>query len=124
VILDDVRPSTNLTSVTAKAYEDETGFSNTWYLRAYAICADPVQGLTLAPPATSVLNSQNKGYTYAHCPTNRRALSVSGTINGGFGQVQMLASFVSNTHAAFFAAEDRTGFSGNWSQTTYAICAT
>lgn len=125
VILDDVVPNAALTSVTAKAYEDQTGFAGTWYLVAYAICADPVLGLVRAPPKTSDYDSvANKGYTIAPCPDARRAISVSGAINDGFGQVQPIASFIGGTYGAFMANEDRNGYSGNWSQTTYTICVT
>jgi hypothetical protein len=41
VVLDDVRPNAQLTTVTATALEDETGTSNVWSVRAHAICADP-----------------------------------------------------------------------------------
>jgi len=40
VLLDDVVPSSDLTSVRAEAFEDQDGTTNNWSLTAYAVCAN------------------------------------------------------------------------------------
>jgi hypothetical protein len=40
VLLDDVIPSADLTSVRVEAFEDQDGTTNPWSVTAYAICAD------------------------------------------------------------------------------------
>ncbi|WP_344156405.1 hypothetical protein [Kribbella yunnanensis] len=39
VLLDDVVPSADLTSVRAEAFEDQDGTANNWSITAYAVCA-------------------------------------------------------------------------------------
>ncbi|MFK4088497.1 hypothetical protein ACI2LF_30570 [Kribbella sp. NPDC020789] len=41
VLLDDVVPSPDLTSVRAEAFEDQDGTPNNWSITAYAVCATP-----------------------------------------------------------------------------------
>ncbi|MFC9688332.1 hypothetical protein ACFTSF_07300 [Kribbella sp. NPDC056951] len=41
VLLDDVVPSADLTSVRAEAFEDQDGTTNNWSVTAYAVCATP-----------------------------------------------------------------------------------
>ncbi|TDD58898.1 hypothetical protein E1263_17090 [Kribbella antibiotica] len=41
VLLDDVVPSADLTSVRAEAFEDQDGTPNNWSITAYAVCATP-----------------------------------------------------------------------------------
>jgi hypothetical protein len=41
VVFDDFRPNAGLTNVAITGLEDETGHASDWFLRAYAICANP-----------------------------------------------------------------------------------
>jgi hypothetical protein len=123
VILDDVQPSMSLNSVTINAFEDETGFAGNWNIFATAACANPVAGQKLRF-LSSEFNSASKPYTVVFCATGERAISLGGTIDSGFGQVEWVGSFVDSNSAGFLAFEDQTGFSGNWSQTAYVMCVT
>jgi hypothetical protein len=124
VILDDIEPSMALNSVTIRAFEDETGYPNNWFLGASAVCANPVAGLTLRFNSSATDSDPKLQETQVFCPAGTRTLSGGGTINSGFGQVDMTSLFVSSNHVNFLSREDRNGFSGNWSRTAYAICAT
>ncbi|MET3422495.1 hypothetical protein BJ973_001707 [Actinoplanes tereljensis] len=124
VVLDDIQPSTSLTSVFAQAFEDENGAANTWFLTAFAICANPVAGLNVQFNSSETASPPALQTTQVFCPSGTRALSGGGTINSGFGQVDSASLFVSNDHVNFSSTEDRNGFSGNWSRTAYAMCAT
>lgn len=44
VLIDDIRPSANLRSLTVTAREDETGTPDNWFVQAFAICAYPPAG--------------------------------------------------------------------------------
>jgi hypothetical protein len=44
------------------------------------------------------------------CATGERAISLGGTIDSGFGQVEWAGSFIDSNSAGFLAFEDQTGF--------------
>ncbi|GAA2605332.1 hypothetical protein [Paractinoplanes durhamensis] len=124
VILDDIQPSLNLNSVTVRAFEDETGAANTWFVTAFAVCANPVAGLSVQFNSSETASPPAQLATQVFCPAGTRALSGGGTINSGFGQVDSASLFVSGDHVNFSSAEDRNGYASNWSRTAYAVCAT
>jgi hypothetical protein len=123
VILDDLRPSADLTSVTAQGLEDETGTTANWFLSTSAKCAVPPPGLQRVS-ATSALNSSNKSVT-VNCPAGKRVLGVGADINAGNGQVLFddIRPNAALTAVTVQALEDETGQSGPWSVTAYAVCA-
>jgi hypothetical protein len=118
--------STTGDSYVVAASEDQTGFTGTWALLAYAICADPPPGLQIVS-ATSAAGSNAFQGVSASCPPGKFAAGAGGRINGGMGQVDLHtiaegAFFSSRTTAA--GTEDVNGFSGTWSVTAYAVCVT
>ena len=123
VLIDDVRPSADLQSVTANALEDETGTAANWTVTALATCAYPPPGLERVT-ATSPLNSTNKSVT-ATCPSGKRVLGVGADLNTFVGQVLLddLRPDSGLTNVTVNALEDETGNSTNWSATAYAVCA-
>lgn len=125
LMLDDVRPSSDLQTVTVRGFEDQTGYSGNWSGTAYAVCANSSYRSQLVT-ASSPLNSQSKGYTFVNCPSGTRPHSVSGSIDAGNGQVHMGGLYLDADGpeaGGFLAFEDQNGQSGNWRQTSYAICA-
>jgi hypothetical protein len=123
VLLDGVRPSADLQSVTVNAIEDENGYSGSWSVSAHAICANPVQGLERRS-LQSANNSTAPKTTYVGCPTGKQLTGVGGEINSANGQVVLDSVFPADLRRAGIGAwEDETGNSGNWSLTAYAICA-
>lgn len=122
VILDDVRPSADLRSVTVQGAEDETGYPVGWSVTASAVCADPPPGLERVA-ATSELSSQNKAVT-ATCPGSKRLFGTGVDINGGAGQVVFTAIRPNRglDSVEIVGVEDENGHSGLWSVTSYAVC--
>jgi hypothetical protein len=123
VLIDDIRPKSDLTGVIVSAREDETGTTASWQVNALAICAYPPPGLARLS-LTSALDSAKKSVT-ATCPTGKRLLGAGGEINSSNGQV-LLDEVRPNstlTGAVVNALEDETGNPQNWSLTAYAICA-
>jgi hypothetical protein len=124
VLLDDTRPSADLTTVTANAYEDETGTSLSWSLTARAICADPLPGLQRVS-SSSALDSETTKAATATCPAGKNLLSAAFDLNTFTGQVLLASVSPDNqlTQATVGGREDVTGNPGNWSVTAYGICA-
>jgi hypothetical protein len=85
---------------------------------------DPVPGLERVV-AASPANSTNKGVS-AVCPVGKKLLGTGAAITGGAGQVVLreLIPGSALTSVSAFGAEDENGFTGNWSVTAYAVCAT
>jgi hypothetical protein len=123
VLIDDVRPSADLQSVTVNALEDESGTSANWTVSALATCAFPPPGLERVS-ATSPLNSTNKSVA-ATCPSGKRVLGVGADLNTFVGQVLLddMRPDAGLTNVTVNALEDETGNSTNWSVTAYAVCA-
>ena len=124
VLLDILRPSASLTTVSVHANEDQAGTAADWYLQAYAICAHEPNGLELVT-ATSPSSSSNKSVT-ATCPSGKRLLGSGAELTGARGQV-ILDGLMPNpglTAVAVNALEDEgAGTAQSWSVTAYAICA-
>jgi hypothetical protein len=122
VVLDELRPFATGFRVTA--FEDETGISSNWFLRAYAICATPLPGQELVF-AASPSTSSTKSVTAA-CPPGKRLIGAGGDVNAGSGEV-MLTGIAPNpalTGVTATAFEDQTGVPTNWTVSAFAVCAT
>jgi len=123
VWITSLRPLSYSFQVTA--VERDTGFAGNWWLRAFAICADPLPGLQIVSstrPASS-LSSQTHA---AACPSGKRLIGAGGRVNDTSGQVA-LRTVNTNVPAANQALvaghEDGDGYTGTWSVTAHAICA-
>ncbi len=105
------------------AVEDEDGSPWTWSVGATVICSDPLPGLEIVPQ-TSTTTSNDYNSVAADCTGDNQLLGLGFSINGGSGQVGIDDNkATSSSRATGWAYEDRTGFSGQWSLTEYAICA-
>lgn len=123
VLLDEIRPSADLQSLTVNALEDENGFAGAWTVSAHAICANPVQGLVRSS-ITSALNSSAPKTVYAPCPAGKQLTGFGGDINSANGQIVLDAVFPPDLRRGGFSAwEDETQNAASWSLTAYAICA-
>jgi hypothetical protein len=124
VLLDDVRPSADLTAVTVNAGVDETGTTRTWSLTARAICADPLPGLERVS-GSSALDSTTPKAAAAVCPAGKTLLSAAYDLNTFNGQVLLGSLSPTNllTQAIASGIEDANGNPANWSVTAYGICA-
>lgn len=114
------------------ASEDETGVGSNWNITTYAICASPLPGMQLVR-TTSASGSPGRVLQSATCPAGKRVIGVGASLtqSSGFGQVGIeslttspLASVGPPTAHLAFASEDQTGFAGNWTLTSHAVCVT
>jgi hypothetical protein len=125
VVLDQVVPNSQLTSVTARGYEDEDGTPANWSVRAYAVCAVPPAGLEVTT-ATTATDSLNGKQAWADCSPGKRLIGTGAKITGGFGQVvidELVPNSATGASAWAKGYEDGTGMTGNWSIQVHAICA-
>lgn len=124
VLLDDVQPSAGLTSVTASAYEDGTGYAGNWSLYAYATCANPLANQTLQTADTMPANSLDDAVGVA-CPGGTKAHGLGGSINGATGRALFGGLYPAGDLSSTVAVsiEQDGGFGGNWYTRVYAICA-
>jgi hypothetical protein len=124
VLLDDVRPSADLTTVTVNALVDETGTTRDWSLTARAICANPLPGLERVS-AVSALDSTTPKAALASCPAGKTLLSAAYDLNTFNGQVLLGSLSPTNTLTDALASgiEDANGNPAPWSVTAYGICA-
>jgi hypothetical protein len=124
VLVDGIKPASNLTSVTVSGREDSDGTSNSWSVRAYAICGS-FPGLTLAPPATSAITTASKSITTMPCPDGTRLVGTGGELLGGGGHV-VLHRIRPNSNVGTVtvgAHDDADPTSTPWRVRAYAICA-
>ncbi|EEP73575.1 hypothetical protein MCAG_03902 [Micromonospora sp. ATCC 39149] len=124
VVLDDIVPSASLTSVRVAAYEAETTWPIPWGVEAFAVCADPIPGLTLvsaASPGDSL--DKTVGVT---CPTGTRVHGLGASLTAPVGEAAIIALYPAQPldHVRLEAREDRSGYDGNWTARVHAICAT
>lgn len=107
------------------AVETDDGYAGNWWLRAFAICADPVPGLQIVSATRPASSLSSQSYSAA-CPSGKRMIGAGGRVNNPAGQValQTVSTTVPAADQALVAArEDGDGYAGTWSVTAYAVCA-
>ena len=109
-------------SFEAAAHEAGGGFPGAWRLRVYAVCADPLPGLTYRQASAPVASAFTTAET-VFCPAGKVVLGGGGRVDGGRGQVALTEHGLQIGDAFATAYEDENGFAGRWKLTAYAICA-
>jgi hypothetical protein len=108
------------------AREDGSGYSRNWRLTAYALCANPLPAYGILPSTSGSPSSNSPQSTISFC-IGQPEVGFGGRINGGAGQVH-LTNLVGDSNGdvdftSITALEDANGFSGAWTVTAYAVCA-
>ena len=104
------------------AQEDQTGTAQFWAVQAFAICSVPLPGLEIVSAAGLSGSSGFQGKS-VDCGPGKNVLGVGGRIIGGAGQVSLNTQALFPNRASAGGLEDSDGFSGQWSVTAYAVCA-
>ncbi|MGC4786796.1 hypothetical protein ACLQ22_02960 [Micromonospora sp. DT178] len=130
-VVDDFRPNGGPaaapTSVFVGAYEADA-FAGNWSATAYAICANPLAGLARTS-AVSPSDSNDFHSVAAACPIGKVLTGAGYELNGIMGE-GVVDDFRPNGGPAAAPATVTSGayeedtFTGNWTNTAYAICAT
>ncbi|WP_327030608.1 hypothetical protein OG989_12665 [Micromonospora sp. NBC_01740] len=130
-VVDDFRPNGGPaaapTSVFVGAYEADA-FAGNWSATAYAICANPLAGLARIA-AVSPSDSNDFHSVAAACPIGKVLTGAGYALDGIMGE-GVVDDFRPNGGPAAAPATVTSGayeedvFTGNWTNTAYAICAT
>jgi hypothetical protein len=111
------------TSVTAWGTDDQDGFTGSWSITAYAICADPLPGLRSATDS-SLFDSDGQKRAAPVCTDRPGQVPLGfGWGIGGGGQVVAVFGRVDAARATVIASEDDDGFFDNWSIGVTVRCA-
>ena len=123
VALDAIKPAFALSGATVAGAEDENGFSGSWSVTAYAICAIPVAGLE-AKVSTSATDSYGSKQVTPDCSPGKEVIGYGGELIGGAGRLLARLGPAGDPASTIISAvEDGDGTATNWSLRAYAICA-
>ena len=128
VVLERLQPVQTTTGdrFVVGAREDGTGYSGSWRLTAYALCANPLAGYGILPSTSGSASSNSPQDTLSFC-IGQPLVGFGGSVNGGAGQVH-LSNLISASNGTvdftpIAAQEDSNGFDGAWTVSAYAVCA-
>ena len=130
VIVGTVQPYGRITSaidtVAVSAWPDQNGTSKPWTATAYAVCGSGITGLHRVDSSGPTGSTQWQG-AITNCPSGEYV--TGGGFAGGSSQVVLhsMAPFFNSSSGIHgldtLMSEDEDGYSGNWTQTGYALCA-
>lgn len=122
VVLDQVVPSFDLTSVTVRAVAVQGTSPAGWSATSIAVCANAPAGLErIVRTAASSSDPSDSGFKT--CPAGKGLYSAGADIIAGNGQVLLAAVNITGGNTVRVAAdEDADGFAGSWSLNGYGIC--
>jgi hypothetical protein len=110
------------TRLTATAYEDDTGFSGSWSVTTFAVCADAPTGLehidTVSGDTSNYVNTHVAG-----CTGDKEIIGGGGQVDGGQGHVIIEDLQPDNDEFTVTAMEDDNGTGALWHVHAFAICA-
>src|SRR5439155_23011714 len=84
VVMPRITPNATLDSVTVASVEDADPTASTWRVRAHAICAFPITGLTRVEAHSDLLHPSNPNSATATCPTGTHVIGTGGEIDHDF----------------------------------------
>jgi hypothetical protein len=110
-------------SVRGVAVPDEDGFSGTWSMKVYAICATPIPGLHIFSAFADFFGASATSIKAA-CPEGTRAIGSGWDLNGVRDELAIDVYIADGTGVSlYFANEDANGFNGIWRASVRAVCA-
>jgi hypothetical protein len=113
-----------LTGARVSAYEHEDGYDDDWWIKVYAICADPPIGWELQSSDNQTSYPTTTEIT--GCTAGRTAISAGADLNGAHGEVVLknLKTFAygGGEYGMATASEDATGTPDDWELITDVIC--
>lgn len=122
VVLDQVVPSFDLTSVTVRAVTVQGASPAGWSATSIAVCANAPAGLERVVVTGTSASDPSDTHLKA-CPAGKGLYSAGADINAGNGQVLLTAiNLTGGNTVRVRADEDADGFAGSWSLNGYGIC--
>jgi hypothetical protein len=126
VVLDDFIPSPTSLLVGAGEIvgpgEPSDGTRDSWQIVALAVCANPPPGYGIFS-GTSDFKRTPRQAVQSVCPPGRAAVGGGASLSNGWGQVSITDLNIRSWGTQAGGRADVDEYSGNWSITTYAICA-
>lgn len=115
-------------SFQVSAAADQFGIAGTWSFQVFAFCATVPAALGVQiVPHTNPSTSAPSDRATAPCPAGKLLIGAGGKIDNGNGQVDLSLFTDLNGQTATatqaFAKEDVDGFAGNYTLTSYSVCA-
>lgn len=135
VFVKSARPTSTLTSggfvdrYHATAVEVRIGYADNWYLVAYAVCGDPIDGLQIVQRGSNELSSTQPlvRKSHASCPSGTKVIGTGGSISGGVSEGSVsLRQIRPNQQGAYVFVEgivDPGNFVPDFEVWAYAVCA-
>jgi hypothetical protein len=123
--LTEARPEQGLRdSYVVSAAETPNFTDHPWSVKAYAMCAKPIPGMTMTTASTSHSSSDVQA-TAAGCPGGQRVIGTGAAISDRTGHVALHVARPSHPGdiARAQARETHSPHTLNWHVTAYAICA-
>jgi hypothetical protein len=110
-------------SVLAQVYEDFSGYSPSWSLTVYAMCADRPSGWSLVSHTSSTFTDPSYHTARAYCPDGDVPLGAGVEHMVPHGQVVItdIDPDLDSVHVSAYESED--GYDDDWWIRAYAICA-
>jgi hypothetical protein len=124
VVIDDLFPNEDLTSVTVTAIEKvpDSHFTRDWYVTAIATCTPTPDGLEWVWEQSATDSTWYK-QVYAECPGDKVIWGTGATIEGGDGQVVIDQAIPWSTARLEVRAYESGGMYEDWNLNALAICA-
>jgi len=106
------------------ASETSTGESDSWWIEAVALCADPVPGLRVESEQAG-FSSAAAHNVEAHCDPGEKVLGTGAQVSLTNGEAGLQVSRASTTGdwSYAFAHEDPDGYQYGWYLWAFAVCA-
>lgn len=133
VFVKSARPESTLTSggfvdgYFALAVEWVGGYSDNWYLVAYAVCGDPIEGLQIVQRGSNELSSTQPlvRKSHASCPSGTKVIGTGGSISDGISNSVSLRQIRPNQQGAYVFVEGIAypGYQTDFYVWAYAVCA-
>jgi hypothetical protein len=125
VLLESMVPDLGTESVTVSAREGRVGTSNTWHVKATAICADQgsVPGRYLIEDETTSNPGQPAASANADCDPGDWTLGVGFELSGAPGRLHLTTLLPTDDAVIAAAEEDNAGTPVLWDVKVIGLCA-
>jgi hypothetical protein len=125
VLLTALEPVPDTNSYRARGHEDDDGYTGSWRVTAYALCANSPAGLEYLSYTGSSQSTTFGHYVALRCPTGKHLIGYGGRTNNGNGDVSLeIVNPFDPYEVLVLAAEDPNGYAGLWSLTAHLVCVT
>jgi hypothetical protein len=110
-----------------RAVEGPGGYTEDWYLTAYAVCGDTLNGLQIVPRTSETSTNTPPGLNDAHasCPPGTKVIGTGGVLSGYPDNASSFQQIRPNQQGAYVFVQGKIhqGFQPGLRVTAIAVCA-